>query len=109
MRGKMYYRFIICKQNEQSGLFHPKEKWNIPKENGLYDVVRKNFSNLNYTRKYQGKTQSWFTEKGLIAFADGIKQLEEFYSLFGIKVIKKEQERLYNIVDEDNYQVWCSK
>ena len=55
----MFYRYIIIKEGQKSGLFHPKQKWNVKKENGLYDVVRKNFSDLPYTKEHKIKTISW--------------------------------------------------
>lgn len=104
----MYYRFLICKNNEKSGLFHPKTKWNVQKENGLYDVVRKNFANLTYIKTYKGKTISYFTETGLKNFQSGIDELTEFYKQYGISVICMQYDKLTNIVEQDDNQVWCS-
>lgn len=103
----MYYRYLICKGNKKSGLFHPKQAWNIPKENGLYDVVIKNFSNLTYVKDYKGKTISWFTEKGNQYFSANIKELAEFYKKYNVNVICIKKEKLENIVEEDEFQVWC--
>lgn len=105
----MYYRFIIKKNNQISGLFHPKENWSVPKEGGLYDVVRKNFSTLGYSKNFKGKSQSWFTESGVEAFKSGIEELKEFYSLYGVTVSMQSKENLTDIVDQDEFQVWCLK
>lgn len=103
----MFYRFLIKKDNKTSGLFHPPQKWNVPKENGLYDVVRKNFSNLAYIKSYKGKTISWFTEKGLEKFKENIIELENFYKDYQIEVICIKKTTLSNIVEQDDFQVWC--
>ena len=103
----MYYRYLTYKNKKYSGLFHPKQNWLVPKENGLYDVVRKNFSTLGYVKTFQGKTVSWFTEKGNKKFESGIKELIEFYSKYDVKVICIKQNALENIVEKDDFQVWC--
>ena len=105
----MFYRFLIKKDNKTSGLFHPHQKWCVQKENGLYDVVRKNFSNLNHIKSYTGKTISWFTEKGIEKFKDGIYELKEFYKNYQIDIIRIEKDKLFDIVEEDEFQVWCKK
>ena len=105
--ANMFYRYMIVKDGQKSGLFHPKQKWNVQKENGLYDVVRKNFSDLPYIKDSKIKTISWFKQAGIEKFQNGIEQLKQFYSQYDIKVICIEKENIDNIISQDEYQVWC--
>lgn len=103
----MFYRYIIIKGGQKSGLFHPKQKWNVKKENGLYDVVRKNFSDLPYTKEHKIKTVSWFKQAGIEKFQTGINELKQFYNQYNIKVVCICKENIDNIIAEDEFQVWC--
>lgn len=103
----MYYRYYILKDGVRSGLFHPRDEWNVTKPNGLYDVVRANFSTLQYIKPFDGKSESWFTEAGRQKFLKGIEALTEFYLKFKINVIMEEKEKLDNILAADEDQVWC--
>lgn len=103
----MYYRFMLVKDGQKSGLFHPKQKWGVKKENGLYDVVRRNFSDLPYIKESKIKTTSWFKQAGLDKFQKGIDELKLFYSEYKIKVICISRETVENVIIEDEFQVWC--
>lgn len=105
----MFYRFLIEKHGKKSGLFHPKKAWNVPKEGGLYDIVRENFSSLGYSKSFKGKSESWFTEKGVEKYSTQINRLINFYKQFGISVLLEKRPILTDIVDQDEDQVWCAK
>jgi len=102
----MYYRYVIEKENKQSGLFHPLDEWNVPKENGLYDVVCPNFESLTYKKNKKVTTVSWFTEEGKKNYSKGIQTLKEFYEKFGIEVKEIQSENPGIIVQEDDMQIW---
>ena len=104
----MYYRFELVKDNKKSGLFHPLDEWNIPKEGGIYELVPRYFETLPYKKNFEGKSESWFKETGVTSYEDGLTALKNFYSQYGISVSKITIEHLDNIVDEDDFQVWCS-
>lgn len=103
----MYYRFILKKDGKISGLFHPLDEQQVPKENGLYDIVLKYFSTLPHKKNFKKISESWFKEKGVRDYIDGINELRYFYASYDISIIELERDNLEYIVEEDEYQVWC--
>mgnify|MGYP006916074071 CR=1 FL=1 len=104
----MFYRLLIEKDGVSKGFFHPDDKWGVPKEGGLYEIIPQYFESLGYVKEYSGPTVSWFTDEGYTNFKDGIKALSDFYYNYGINTQVITTNTLDSIVSQDEYQVWCS-
>lgn len=102
----MYYRYILQKNHETSGLFHPLDNWSIPKKGGLYEIVPVYFSSLNYHKGFSSSSESWFTEEGNTRYHTGIMTLTAFYTNYGIHVQSVKKQTLVNIIRRESFQVW---
>lgn len=104
---KMYYRFIIKKNDQISGLFHPKKIGLSQKREGYMMLLEKTFLLWDIQKILKVKVKVGLRKAELKPLK--VEELKEFYSLYGVTVSMQSKENLTDIVDQDEFQVWCLK